>query len=378
MIKWSVLFLTVMISMAFVVPKDFDYYYKKGFVAIEEGNNSAAIYYLDSAIALNIHADSAFSLIAYPYYLLGKTEKAIEYSNRAIELNSENAFAYYVRGLTHTAIDIVSDSLVKLVKKHRKDSSWMASNFFNRYYIAEPEIVQYSGIFDYGEVIEDFNRSIKLNPNYAQAYADRAYCHECLMQFEQAKADYNKSIELRPNNPYYYLNRGRFQERYGIIGSAMDDYTTCVELDSTISEAYYRRGLLYYNIFDKEYACKDLTKATLLGWYVENLNKYCAFTALDSVTMGSRNILRHDYVPCVCPNPEKVFNPEVDTIKEVELMPGIKQKIIDIKDSEKTTWEFDDGRIIEISKETKRRWLKEQELKRKKEQEKTRKSNTIL
>ncbi|MFO0477361.1 MAG: hypothetical protein ACK50L_01100 [Bacteroidota bacterium] len=61
-----------------------------------------------------------------------------------------------------------------------------------------------------------------------------------------------------------------------------------------------------------------------------------------------------------------MFDPTTDTIIEQELMPGFKTKLLDIKPSEKTTWEFDDGRVIEISKKTKERWLKEEEEKRKK------------
>lgn len=383
MIKRGFILVSVIIVlMAFVVPKDFDYYYKKGVEAVEQGNNAAAIFYLDSAIALNINADTAFSLISYPYYILGKTNKAIDYANVAIEMNPKNAFAYYVRGLSKAAIDVSSDDLVKLVKKHRKDSVWMADNFFSRYYVTEQ-----AGIFDYAEVIKDLDTSIMLNPKYAHAYASRAYYHNYLSQFEEAEADYNKSIELWPDNPYYYLNRGKFNEKYGSIGWARDDYTKSIELDSTLVESYYLRGKLYYHgFYDREYACKDLTKATLLGWYVENLEEYCTPTFLDSTSRyygGKR--WRHDFrsPACVCPDPRSMFDSEMDTIIEMELSPGIIQKVHDVKPRYKTTWEFDDGRIIEIDTKTKERWLKEKEEEekkeqKKKEQEKIEKSNTVL
>ena len=80
-----------------------------------------------------------------------------------------------------------------------------------------------------------------------------------------------------------------------------------------------------------------------------------------------RKIRDYDYGKnnCFCPSIEDRFDPETDTLKEIEMVPGIKQKMIDIKDSEKTTWEFEDGRVITISKKTKARWLKEEEKQKK-------------
>jgi hypothetical protein len=37
------------------------------------------------------------------------------------------------------------------------------------------------------------------------------------------------------------------------------------------------------DIRDKEYGCKDLTKATLLGEYIENLDEYCMLNGIDSL-----------------------------------------------------------------------------------------------
>ena len=371
--KHKVLFLiTMLILMAFTAPKnDFTYYFQKGFKAVEIGNHSAAIYYLDSAIALNPEADSAYSLIAYPYFSMGMSDKAIEYANKAIDINPNNALAYYVRGISIGSINVYSDSLIKVIKKHRKDSVWLSNNIRNRYFFAEPAEVGYSGIYDYAKAIKDINKSLKLDSTYAYVYDFRAYFHKWMKQYDKAKADYDKCIELQPENPYYYLSRGEVCEKYGRPDWSMDDYTKGIELDSNMAVLYEKRGLLYYHTFiDQEYACKDLTKATLLGRYIENLDTYCTISEYGFRYYGGRR-WRHDYVPrgCVCPNFKDMFNPETDTIREIEMPAGSGNmiKMLDIKDSEKTTWDFGDGRIMEISKETKRRWLKEEEEKRQKE-----------
>ena len=50
---------------------------------------------------------------------------------------------------------------------------------------------------------------------------------------------------------------------------------------------------------------------------------------------------------------KNIFNRYTDTIMEQELIPGFKTKLLDIKPSEKTTWEFEDGRVIEYLKKPK-------------------------
>jgi len=361
--KNIVLFILLIICYSFVADKQDDY--TRGFEAIESGNNPKAIYYLDRALIQNPLSDSASSLIAYAYYLLGKVDKAIQYSNNSLSLNNKNAFAYYVRGISVAALDVGTDSLYKVIKKHRKDSLWLSKNIFNRYYWASPPTYTFYGIYDYSKAIADLDKSIAFDSTYSEAFAYRALFGERISQFEQAEQDYDKSIELAPNNLNYYLSRGMFYEYRHRYRLAIKDYTKGIAIDSTFGQCYEKRGKLYAKAyFDKEYACKDLRKATMLGLYIENLKDYCTLTFIDSTTrfFGNRRLWRHDRrgTGCVCPKIE--FNPERDTIKEID-MGGHKMKIMDIKDSEKTIWEFEDGRIIEISKETKKRWLKEQEKK---------------
>ncbi len=354
--------------MAFIVPRDYKYYYQKGYEAIEQGNNAAAIYYLDSAVILNPEADSTYTLLASCYYNLGKVEKTIDYSNKAIFINPNNPYGYFYRGISTSFVDVFSDSLAKQIKKHKKDSVWLADNIKNRYYMPSTNDYSYSGLYDYGNAIEDLTKCIELDSTFITAYSYRAIYYHYLQQVDAAEKDYDYCIKKEPKVATHYLNRGNFREQYGSPGHARDDYTKGIDLDSNMAELYEKRGLLYYNAFhDKEYACKDLTKATLLGRYIEDLDSYCKLTDLEStMRMYGGYPHRHDYQYCVCP-PKPVFNPETDTIREIEISPDNVMEIWDIKDSEKTTWKFDDGRVIEISKETKKRWLKEEEEKRKKE-----------
>lgn len=51
-----------------------------------------------------------------------------------------------------------------------------------------------------------FNQAINLNPNYAEAYANRGIVYGNINNIEAALADFSKAIELHPENisNYYY------------------------------------------------------------------------------------------------------------------------------------------------------------------------------
>ncbi len=59
--------------------------------------------------------------------------------------------------------------------------------------------------------IADYNRALKLNPDYAQAYYNRSFAYEKKGLVRLAIADIQKAVRLAPNDPDYlqrleYLN----------------------------------------------------------------------------------------------------------------------------------------------------------------------------
>ena len=58
------------------------------------------------------------------------------------------------------------------------------------------------------EAIEDYNKTIELNPNYEVIYNDRGVAKANLDNFQEAIEDYNKVIELMPDCAIVYLLRG--------------------------------------------------------------------------------------------------------------------------------------------------------------------------
>jgi tetratricopeptide (TPR) repeat protein len=132
--------------------------------------------------------------------------EALDHFSAAIELEPDNAEAYFLRGRAH-------------------------------YDYAVQVIVQATG----------------QRPENASFLPDEALRH-----LEEAVADYTKAIEFDPRHTRAYNNRGNAYISLGELESALRDYNTALELDPDLTLTYFNRGLLHYQLGNHEQAIADL------------------------------------------------------------------------------------------------------------------------
>ncbi len=88
------------------------------------------------------------------------------------------------------------------------------------------------GNYDYDigkckKAIADYSKSINLNPNFPEAYNNRAYTYMRMQNYKDALPDLNRAIMLRPTYIQALMNRGDLYNYYGPIIDkkiAIDDY----------------------------------------------------------------------------------------------------------------------------------------------------------
>ena len=83
--------------------------------------------------------------------------------------------------------------------------------------------------------------------------------------YDEAIEDINKAIKLFPDFAYSYYNRANLHAISGRLPDAYDDYTRAIELNPNFGEAYYNRGLVQIFMRDTHKGCLDLSKAGELG-----------------------------------------------------------------------------------------------------------------
>ncbi|MFZ3066353.1 MAG: tetratricopeptide repeat protein [Nitrospirota bacterium] len=114
------------------------------------------------------------------------------------------------------------------------------------------------------KAIEDYNKAIAIDPNYAQAYSNRGYAYADKKQYDRAIEDYTKAIALKPNYAWLYYNRGDAYADKKQYDRAIEDYTEAIALKPNDADAYSHRGFAYNKKGQYDRAIEDYTKAIAL------------------------------------------------------------------------------------------------------------------
>ena len=167
------------------------------------------------------------------FFYRGRNNDALIVYKEATELNEYNAAAYNLRGNLYNILAL-NEKMVPIADSNRRQSindldkairlnNNYAEAFSNRGFV-------YMSTKLFGQAVKDFNRAIQLAPNNPWNYIYRA---QCLRATDKAAAlaDFNKAVELAPNSFYVYSERGNFYENEKDFSKALEDYTRAIELD---------------------------------------------------------------------------------------------------------------------------------------------------
>jgi len=96
----------------------------------------------------------------------------------------------------------------------------------------------------------------------AAAYLNRGNFYTEQKKWELALADFNKAITIDPNAAY--LNRGNFYTEQKKWELALADYTKAIAINPDYAQVYAKRGIIYYEIGDKQKAIENFQRAAQL------------------------------------------------------------------------------------------------------------------
>lgn len=85
--------------------------------------------------------------------------------------------------------------------------------------------------------------AIRLQPNFAEAFYNRALARYANGDLDSALADYDQGIRLKPTDPSALNNRGTLRREKGDLDGALADITTAIHLKPDNPNYYYNRGL---------------------------------------------------------------------------------------------------------------------------------------
>ena len=231
---------------------DADKYSMLAKVYKEMGKDSLVVEYLEKALYLGkSNPTTIFSV---------SNTRAEEYSesnlwnlidfNNIIDKNPYDFRGYFFRGLYYYAFITYNQKYFSLSeadfdKGNSIDSSSALFHYFyailwQRYsFWSERVWKDLSGQArdEYNtKVVDELNKTIQLNPQFKEAYLDRATAKLSLKQYEEAIEDYNKYLELDPENANAYNDRGLSYFNLGKYYNAIFDYDKAIEIKTARTE----------------------------------------------------------------------------------------------------------------------------------------------
>ena len=178
---------------------------------------------------------------------------AIADFTKAMELDPDFSYAYYMRGLAEAFLE------------------------------------------DYDAAISDFTKFIEFDPNDPLGYSSRGNAKYLSEDNEEALADFNKAIELAAD-PGDYSSRGDVFRALANYDEAILDYNRAIDLlpeeDQKLGYIYYYMGYSKVMVGQMD-GCIDLGKSILLGYEAD---LYCSVKNVEEYKAeGDLKITNGDY-----------------------------------------------------------------------------------
>ena len=194
---------------------------------------------------------SLYKDIAHAKYNAGKYEEAIIACKKSREIDPKDSYPLYLEGCIH----------------FKKEDYPLGIKFFSQ----ALQIIKLSTYYlmrgnckfeleDFKGAIEDFNKSIELDPKDEYIFYKRASCYFELEDYKIAIDDLNKSIEIDQNDVNTAL-RGESKFELNNYESAIEDFNKALDLDPEDDYIFYKRASCYFELGDFESAIDDVNKS---------------------------------------------------------------------------------------------------------------------
>jgi tetratricopeptide (TPR) repeat protein len=172
------------------------------------------------------------------HFQLGNYQLAIFNFSQYLNLQLDDTYAYYYRGISYERLNDLPHALEDLNRAIAlKDDRGI-------FYRRRGRIAQLLG--DFTSAMKDYDRAISLEPHMAQAYVNRADIYLNRGDYSRALIQCNQAIQLDPLLVSAYYQRGAINTEVGNLHAALADYHRLIQLDPQDLTAYLQRGWIYF------------------------------------------------------------------------------------------------------------------------------------
>ena len=193
----------------------------------------------------------------------GKIKEAQKLYLKIIDNNKNNFQLFFLLGTSFLQIKEYNKAI-----NYLDNAITLNSNFadaFNNKGIALTEIKKYS------HAIENYDQAIKLNKKNFSAYLNKGIALKNLKQYEKAIKCYDLGIKLNPKNAEIYNNLGNVFKEQLLYDKAATCYDRAIRLNQNYAQAYNNLGIIFQAQRKFEDAAVNYSKALDLDQNIDNL-----------------------------------------------------------------------------------------------------------
>ena len=146
-----------------------------------------------------------------------------------------------------------------------------AAQYFTKAIATRPDYASYLGrggayrhLGQADNAIRDYSQAIRLKPDSASAFYDRALCEMTMNLIGDAAHDYDQAIRLGPKNQRAWNSRGSIYLKSGGYKKSIPYFTEAIRLDPNFALAYENRAAAEKALKDTAAAEADLNQAKAL------------------------------------------------------------------------------------------------------------------
>ena len=144
-----------------------------------------------------------------------------------------------------------------LIKSKEKNSQVLAIAYNNRGNA-------YTSKGDYELAIQDYDESIKINPNYAKPFNNRGVAYQKKGNYDLALKDFDAAIDIDQNYADAFANRAELYQKKGDYPNALKDFDKAIQLKPTLGVVWNERCWTRAIIGELQPALTDCNEAIRL------------------------------------------------------------------------------------------------------------------
>jgi tetratricopeptide (TPR) repeat protein len=229
-------------------------FYKKGEEYFKQNDFDNAILAFGKALKQQPDFVDAYKGRAIALNSVEEYGRAIKNLNKAIDLDPNNATLYYLRGLSYCSRDEEDEDFEQAIMDFDV-SLKINPDYLDAY---KAVISVYKSKNDYEQIIKNTNDAIKLSPTDYSLYVSRGEAYYLIKSIDNALGDFNKVLEKEPNNVEGLSYRGRILFEKGEYDKSLVDINHILNVSPNNEDSLFMRSKIYFEKNNYEKALADI------------------------------------------------------------------------------------------------------------------------